>query len=94
MLEGRDLEKSEVNVDEMNKLAKEYAHSGKSKWEILDEAISWRRKSALKLEHADFNVTFRIGEKPLTLRQFIQGDIEHDDHHMQQIKKFIRKYSK
>ncbi|PLT29003.1 DinB family protein [Peribacillus deserti] len=91
MLEGRDLEKSSVHVEEMNDRAKHYAHSGVSKEHLLDEAISWRMKSAQLLKDADFNKSFRIGEKPLTLKQFIEGDIEHDRHHMRQMEEHIKR---
>ncbi|WP_026694468.1 DinB family protein [Peribacillus kribbensis] len=92
MLKGEDLPKSNINVDEVNAKAQEYAHSGVTKRELLDEAINWRERSCAALAGVEFSTSFRIGEKELTLLQFIEGDIEHDEHHMKQIEEFLKKH--
>lgn len=85
MSEGRMLPKSKIDPNEMNRNAQQYAHSGISKIQLIDEVIQYRIHAINRLRKADMKQTFYIGDRPYTLEGYIRGLSEHDDHHKQQI---------
>lgn len=89
MSEGKVLPKSNIDPNEMNRNAQQYAHSGISKIQLIDEVILYRIHVVNTLREADLKQTFYIGDRSYTLEGYIQGLSEHDDHHKQQIQAVI-----
>jgi len=73
-------------VEEMNKKAEEYAHTGISLQEIIDEALKYRQMLLDKLQDEDLSKTFTIKDRKISLQEYVNGEIEHDEHHLKQLK--------
>ncbi|GIN87699.1 hypothetical protein J6TS2_40850 [Heyndrickxia sporothermodurans] len=73
-------------IEEMNKKAEAYAHSGVSLLEIVDAAIQQRERLVERLQNQDLSRTFTIKEQLHTLESYVKGEYEHDLHHIKQLK--------
>jgi len=73
-------------VEEMNKKAEEYAHSGISLQEIIEEALKYRKMIIDELQDKDLSKTFTIKERKISLQEYVDGELEHDQHHLKQLK--------
>ena len=87
MLKGETLVGITVDqVEEMNKKAEEYAHSGKTLKELIEEAAKYRQLLIDELHDKDLSKTFRIKDRSISLQEYINGEVEHDEHHLKQLK--------
>lgn len=89
MLKLDSLPRGEVDVQEINNEAETFAHSGISKNELIDKFISNRRNLIGVLGIVDLQKEFSIGEHNFTIEKYFEGMVEHDEHHMKQIKAII-----
>lgn len=74
-----------------NEQAAHYAHSGISQGDLLNELIFVRRNMMdylLQLSPEELNAKCSINNNELTPNTFMNGFIEHDLHHMNQIQTF------
>lgn len=82
------------NFQEVNNAAKEYAHSGVSKEQLIDE-ISKEREQYFqvieKLDEKGLEISFSIGDHRLTVGEYFIDFIGHDLHHQKQIIEAIKK---
>jgi hypothetical protein len=86
MLKGENLVGITADqVEEMNKEADLYAHSGKSLQELINEAVKYRQKIIDALQDKDLSITFTIRDKKISLNDYINGEAEHDEHHLKQL---------
>ncbi|MEH7438794.1 DinB family protein [Neobacillus drentensis] len=86
MLAGDTLPSGQVDVQAINIDAQNFAHSGISKNDLIDKFITNRKNLLDALEKANLQTSFTIGETTLTLENYLLGMVEHDEHHMKQIK--------
>ncbi|MEH7303225.1 DinB family protein [Neobacillus drentensis] len=86
MLTGDTLPSGQVDVQAINNDAQNFAHSGISKNNLIDRFITNRKNLLDALEKANLQTSFTIGETTLTLENYLLGMVEHDEHHMKQIK--------
>ncbi|MGV3465076.1 MAG: DinB family protein [Heyndrickxia sp.] len=87
MLKGKDLVGiTAEQVEEMNKKAEEYAHSGISLQKIIEEALHYRQMIINELQDKDLTKTFTIKERKISLHEYVDGEVEHDQHHLKQLK--------
>ncbi|MBD7965964.1 hypothetical protein [Fictibacillus norfolkensis] len=80
------------DVEEINKNAAHEAKSGISKNALIDEVIECRLVLSRKLQELPnrmWEEKFQLGHSWITLCEYIKGMIEHDDHHKNQIEKFL-----
>lgn len=89
MMNGEFLPKSNINVDDMNRLAKEYAHSGNSKVQLIQEVCKARNRLLNSLADRNLETNFKIGSSEMSVNKYFKGMVEHDDHHIKQIKAFL-----
>ncbi|MGE8203512.1 DinB family protein [Heyndrickxia sp. NPDC080065] len=88
MLDGGVLSGIDANqVEEMNKEAEAYAHSGVTLSEIIDAAILQRKQIVEQLQEQDLSKSFTIKDNQYTLESYVKGEVEHDIHHLKQLKK-------
>lgn len=80
MVHGELLPKAKVNVEEMNRLAEEYANSGISKKQLIQEVCETRQRLIDSLENKNLETIFYIDSN---------GMVEHDNYHIKQIKEFL-----
>jgi DinB superfamily len=80
------LPSSQVDVNAMNKDAETFAHSGISKIELIDQFIYTRKQLIEELEKVDLQKAFKIGDRYFSIEKYLLGLIEHDNHHLEQIK--------
>jgi uncharacterized damage-inducible protein DinB len=83
------LTSEDFDTEKVNKGAEEYAHSGISKEDLIDEVISYRKnfiEELKKLTEEDWNRNLQIGGKPYPLKSYLAGLADHDEHHRKQIK--------
>ncbi|MBS4174611.1 DinB family protein [Bacillus sp. FJAT-49736] len=73
-------------VEERNKQAENYAHSGVSLQQIIDEAIKYRQLQINALQNEDLSKTFTIKNRIISLKEYMDGEVEHDAHHLKQLK--------
>jgi hypothetical protein len=86
MLTGDTLPSGQVDVQAINNDAQNFAHSGISKNDLINRFITNRKNLLDALEKANLQTSFTIGEATLTLENYLLGMVEHDEHHMKQIK--------
>ena len=86
MLAGDTLLSGQVDVQAINNDAQNFAHSGISKNDLIERFITNRKNLLEELGKANLHTTFSIGEKLFTLESYLLGMVEHDEHHMKQIK--------
>lgn len=89
MVNGEILPKSKVNVEDMNRLAKGYAHSGISKVQLIQEVCETRQRLLDSLADRDLEGIFHIGSNEMTVDKYFRGMVEHDIYHIKQIKGFL-----
>ena len=89
MVNGEILPKSKVNVDDMNRLADEYTHSGISKVQLIHEVCKTRQRLLNSLVDKNIENIFYIGSNEMTVNEYFKGMVEHDNHHIKQIKEFL-----
>ncbi|WP_020060332.1 DinB family protein [Bacillus sp. 123MFChir2] len=89
MVNGELLQKSKVNVGDMNKLAEEYAHSGISKVQLIRGVCETRQRLLDSLEGKNLEMIFKMGSSEMTVNEYFKRMVEHDKHHIKQIKKFL-----
>ncbi|MFD3449806.1 DinB family protein [Microbacteriaceae bacterium 4G12] len=87
--EGAQLPKAQLDIQQVNKHAETYAHSGVSKMQLLEEACLYRQKVVAMLQKKDLRASFSIGDKKMTLEDYVRKEIEHDQHHIEQIKNHV-----
>jgi uncharacterized damage-inducible protein DinB len=78
----------------VNDRAAEYAKSGVTKNELIDEFIEIRSAAVegfLKFEGAEHQFHFKIGNHPFTIASYMEDFIGHDLHHKAQIAAFLAK---
>lgn len=86
MLEGDSLVGINKNqVEEMNKKAEEYAHSGKELTQLIDESIEQRQQIIHALVGQDLAIRYKIKGKEYSLEEYVKGEVEHDRHHIKQL---------
>ncbi|SFC59013.1 DinB superfamily protein [Bacillus sp. 491mf] len=90
MMNGELLQKSNMNVDNMNRLAKEYAHSGINKVQLIQEVCKTRQRLFDLLVDRNLGITFKIGSNEMTVNEYFKGMVEHDNHHIKQIMEFLK----
>ncbi|MFD0771764.1 DinB family protein [Bacillus sp. CGMCC 1.60114] len=93
MVNGDLLPKSKVNLEDMNRLAEEYAHSGISKAQLIQEVCETRQRLLDALVDRNLEIIFHIGSKEMTVNEYFKGMVEHDNHHIKQIKGFYLTHS-
>ncbi|MCI1593657.1 hypothetical protein [Heyndrickxia oleronia] len=87
MIEGESLAGITADqVEEMNKDAESYAHSGISLYEIIEGAIKQRTKLVEILQQQDLSKSFTINGNQHNLESYVKGEYEHDLHHLKQLK--------
>ncbi|WP_242218595.1 DinB family protein [Bacillus cereus group sp. BfR-BA-01380] len=86
MNNGELLPKSKVNVEDMNRLAEKYAHSGISKVQLIQEVCETRQRLLDSLVDKNLEIIFKIGSNEMTVNEYFKGMVEHDNHHIKQIK--------
>ncbi|WP_165921064.1 DinB family protein [Paenibacillus albiflavus] len=89
MIKGEQLPRSQVDAQAMNQAAEQYAHSGIAKDTLIDEAKQQRLGLIQYLTDVQLNTQFHIGERTMTICDYIIGQCEHDTHHMDQIQQFL-----
>lgn len=80
------------DVEEINRNAAHEAKSGISKNALIDEVIECRLVLARKLQEvptAIWEEKIQMSHSWVTLCEYIKGLVEHDNHHKQQIEKFL-----
>lgn len=76
------------DFQEVNNSAKEFAHSGITKEQLINDIISERQRYFHLIENlseADLNIAFTIGNHSLTMEEYFKDFIGHDLHHQKQI---------
>jgi hypothetical protein len=86
MLTGDTLPSGQVDVQAINNDAQNFAHSGISKNDLIKRFIDNRKNLLEELDKANLQTSFSIGETTFTLENYLLGMVEHDEHHMKQIK--------
>ncbi|MGF9966455.1 DinB family protein [Bacillus rhizoplanae] len=89
MVNGELLPKSKVKLEDMNRLAEEYAHSGISMVQLIQEVCETRKRLLNSLVDRELEVIFHIGSKEMTVNEYFRGMVEHDIHHIKQIRGFL-----
>lgn len=89
MVNGEMLTKSKVNVEDMNRLAEKYAHSGISIVQLIQEVCKTRQRLVDSLENKDLETIFYIDSNGMTVNEYFKGMVEHDNYHTKQIKEFL-----
>jgi hypothetical protein len=90
---GEQLPRSNVDANAKNQDAQKYAHSGISQSTLIEEVIAQRMGLIHLLKNIGLNTEFSIGDRTMTIHDYIAGQCEHDAHHMAQIHKFLLKHS-
>lgn len=93
MIKGEQLARSNVDANAMNREAEQYAHSGIAQSTLIEEVIAQRMGLIHLLEDVELDTEFSIGDRRMTIRDYIAGQCEHDAHHMAQIHNFLLKHS-
>lgn len=80
------------DFQQVNDSAREYAHSGVTKEEILNEIIEVRKQyfHFLDLYNDHLTDAFSIGNHSLTIKEYFEDFIGHDLHHQKQIIEAIK----
>lgn len=87
MLEGGTLPSIDTSyVEEMNNKADKYAHSGIQLSDLINKAIKQREILVDSLKDQDLSQTFIINDNKYTLESYVKGEVEHDQHHLKQLK--------
>jgi hypothetical protein len=82
------------DFQEVNNAAKEYAHSGVSKEQLIAEILKDREQYfhiIEKLNEKGLDISFSIGTHRLTVVEYFNDFIGHDLHHQKQIMEVIKK---
>lgn len=80
------------NFQEVNNAAKDYAHSGVSKEELIQQIVNEREQYFQFIEkfgNDGLDISFTIGDHLLTVREYFKDFIDHDLHHQKQIIDFL-----
>ncbi|MDX8365208.1 DinB family protein [Cytobacillus sp. IB215665] len=91
LVRGEAFPKIEVDVEGMNKKASDYARSGISKNDLIDEFISVRKELVSIINHfpvEKFNQPCK-GKEHLSLCDYLSSMVDHDIHHKKQIEDFL-----
>jgi uncharacterized damage-inducible protein DinB len=91
---GNDVLDPFPDFQSVNDRAAEYAKSGVTKNEMIDEFIEVRSalvEGFLKFEGAVHQFHFKIGKHPFTIASYMEDFIGHDLHHKAQIFDFLAK---
>ncbi|RLQ96298.1 DinB family protein [Falsibacillus albus] len=81
-----------VDVQAMNKEAMHFARSGIDKDDLIDEFVKVRKELVALIEsipEEKFNKVVWIGKREMTLSNYFEGLIEHDEKHKQEIDESI-----
>jgi hypothetical protein len=81
------------NFQEVNDGAKEYAHSGVSKKQLIQEIVNEREQYFHLIEKFGddgLDIPFSIGDHQLTVGEYFIDFIGHDLHHQKQINEAIK----
>lgn len=91
-IDGSSLLPKKVDVEEINRNAANDAKSGISKTALIDEVIECRLVLSKKLEETQREIwekKIQMGNRKITLCEYIKGMVEHDQHHKIQIENFL-----
>lgn len=89
---GSEIPNKKIDVEEINRNAANEAKSGISKNELIDEVVECRLVVAKKLEEVPNSIwqeKIEMGQKMITLCEYISGLVEHDQHHKNQVQEFL-----
>ncbi|PED08122.1 DinB family protein [Bacillus pseudomycoides] len=92
-ISGESLPHVSIDVEEMNKGAVNYARSGISKEEIINQFIftSKRLVSLIRRVHdRDFNTYYQFGKENMKLNDYFWILIQHDVKHKEEIVDFLK----
>jgi hypothetical protein len=92
LLKNQTLPKMDIDENEINRAASQYARSGIMKGQLIDEFISTRQRLVSLLEElSSERFTLPLpGMEHTTLGEYFVSMIEHDLKHKAQIEKFIQ----
>jgi hypothetical protein len=85
------------DFQEVNNAAKEFAHSGVSKEQLIQEIVNGRDQYFQFIEkfgNEGLNTSFSIGDHSLTVSEYFKDFIDHDLHHQKQIMESVKIKSK
>ncbi|MFD1019989.1 DinB family protein [Thalassobacillus hwangdonensis] len=88
IVENRPIEDVRVTEKEMNEKAEAHAHSGIDQDALVDEVIAKRHEVVGLLEEITedkFGEPVSLGDRSITVKEYIDGLTEHDDHHRKQV---------
>ena len=91
-LKGSTILPKKGDAEEINRIAANEARSGISKNQLIDEVIECRLVLSKKLDEIPsliWQEKIQMGNRMITLCEYIKGMIEHDQHHKQQIEEFL-----
>ncbi|WNB91913.1 DinB family protein [Bacillus sp. NEB1478] len=91
-INGTELTNKNFDPEEINKNAADEARSGISKNELIHEVVECRFFVAKMLEEVPAPIWERkieLGKGVVTLSEYIEGLVEHDQHHQSQIEEFL-----
>jgi hypothetical protein len=81
------------NFQVVNDVAKEYAHSGISKEQLIKEIVNEREQYFQLIEkfgNEGLEISFTIGDQTLTVGEYFIDFVGHDLHHQRQIIEYIK----
>lgn len=93
MKSGAVLPPAYIDVDELNKQAETYAHSGVTKEDLINEVTAKRKEVVSFIKNLDEDQLFEsfvINGKTYTMVDYIQGLTDHDHQHQKQIEAFLK----
>ncbi|MGG1572643.1 DinB family protein [Fictibacillus sp. NRS-1165] len=93
-LEHQAFPEDVAEAEKMNQDASRYAKSGVSKSQLLEEAIRTRNRLVQQVEiiPEDWWIhPFKYKTKTMTFASYIEGLVQHDKHHQDQIILFLKK---
>lgn len=85
MLKLSDVPPGGIDIQQFNKEAESFAHSGIGKVELIEKFISNRKNLIEVLAIVDLQKEFAIKDHKLTIEKYFLDMAEHDEHHMKQI---------
>jgi len=90
---GKTVPPASVEADELNARAARWAREEASREEVLAAFHHTRTRLLKRLESVpgtDRDAPFFIGNRSLTLTDYLKGLADHDEHHRKQIEAFLR----
>lgn len=91
-ISGESLPYVSIDVDEMNKGAINYARSGTSKEEVINQFIFTRKRLVSFIERLparNFNSYYQFGKESMKLSDYFLSLVQHDIKHKEEIVDFL-----